>query len=812
VNWALLGAASGLLLEFRAGLATEFGILLESTGTVTHARATGLRAASPTAPLVYGAVYRAALSLAETNLTEVATLLATVGSSSGHGAKAELETHATSLGALGVTSPGGHDAVDGAGLGVALTSLYSVGAASATEFVLLKNGTFADHGARATGTITDSPVFEIGNLAGDSTLVHVASTLHVGGRAGWGAVSRVYLHRAVLPLYTTTAALRAGTESAPLGEYASDGACTGVAQFGFAGSTALLAAENVGTNNGPGANVGTATTGVRACSPLAVKTDFAINGAAVGVALAAVLKSGTFGAAELRVLLDGALSVLDAAATGSGAGTKLGEFGHSAVGGAGVGVACTSLGGTAGALLAAMLVLGEGLARAGLEALAAGLGAGGPCGPFAHLAVNWALYEEAAGGLVLDNSHVVDVLLGGGAFLAAEFRGHDDALVARLETFATALGALGEFTVVGDDAVNGAGVGHALGIFFDVRAFLATVRSLALDRASAFLGASAAWLGACRPSAEASSAAVDGALEAVAGLGFLEGGAHLAVEGSSDLNTTSAVLGTRGARTGAFAPLGVFLNDAVDGAGGLGAGARLAEAGAEFATPIRVGFYAAVTVLVSSTTGTRALGPLVESVNNAINGALVNGAFTGLGTRGAGFATEGNLADDLAPACLGTGTTGLGALVEASPRTERAVDGACNRVTAFDLLEHRAFLTTVGGSDFDGTVLFLQATATGLGARSPFVPLGNLTVDGARLGVASTYFLKILATLAAVGRRLGDLAKTLLVTSTAGARALGKFTPFGYNAIDRIVLDNGAEVRIYPLRFIALGTTVVVYD
>jgi hypothetical protein len=225
-----------------------------------------------------------------------------------------------------------------------------------------------------------------------------------------------------------------------------------------------------------------------------------------------------------------------------------------------------------------------------------------------------------------------------------------------------------------------------------------------------------------------------------------------------------------------------------------------------------VGFHVAVTVLVSSTTSTRALGPLVEIVNNAIDGALVDGTFTGLGTRAAGLAAEGNFADDLAPACLGTGTTGLGALVEASPLAEGAVDGACSRVTAFDQLEHRAFLTTVRGSDFDGTVLFFLATATGLGARGPFVPLGNLTVDGAGLGVASTYFLKIRASLATVGRRLGDLAKTLLVTSTTGARALGKFTPFGYNAIDRIILDNGAEVRVYPLRFVALGTTVVVYD
>jgi len=194
-----------------------------------------------------------------------------------------------------------------------------------------------------------------------------------------------------------------------------------------------------------------------------------------------------------------------------------------------------------------VLVFGDVLASAGLNALATSLGARRPGGPFAHLAVNGASHEEAAGGLVLDNSHVIDVLLSGRALLAAELGCHDDALVASSEAGTAALGAFGEFTVVGDDAVDGAGVSHALGSFLNVGALLAAELGLADDLAGALLGAGATGLGACRPGTEAGGAAVDGAFEAVAGLGLLECRASFAVEGSSNLNTTSAVLGSGGA-------------------------------------------------------------------------------------------------------------------------------------------------------------------------------------------------------------------------------------------------------------------------
>jgi hypothetical protein len=235
---------------------------------------------------------------------------------------------------------------------------------------------------------------------------------------------------------------------------------------------------------------------VGAGGPHAVEANLAVDGAFVGVALLLVGELRALLATELRVVLDGTLTVLEASAARGSASTEGAELGNLAVNSAGVGVAGERLGGTAGALLAAVGSLGEGLAGAGLDALAAGLGAGRPLGPLAHLAVGRALHEEATDSLVLDDSHVVDVLLGGRALLAAELGSHDDTFVARLEASATGLGALGELAVVRDDAIDRAGMSHALRLFLNVRADTAAVLGLGDNLAGTLLGASSTGLGA----------------------------------------------------------------------------------------------------------------------------------------------------------------------------------------------------------------------------------------------------------------------------------------------------------------------------
>lgn len=812
VDGALLDGASLGLLGDGASFATELGRLDNSAHTGVLASAAGLGASSPGTPFANDTVHGAALLVAEADFTKVTALGAAVSSSSRDGTEAELETHAAGLGALRESAPGREFAVDGAGASVAGTSLLGVGAVLATESSLADNFTKAGHGAGATSAVASGPILEVRHGAILGADLDVAGSLHGDGRAGLGAMGGLDLDRAGSELNTTTTANRAAAVFRPFGNNAGNGASAGVASFGLSGSAAFLAAEHVGTDNRAGAGVGTTAAGVGAGSPGAEHTNFAVNGAFVGVALARYGKAAAKLAAELRVGLDGAFTGLNTGAAGLGAGAVFTEFSEYAVNSASMGVALASLGVAAGAGLAAVLGSDEGLAGTGLDARTAGLGAGGEGAPLGNGAVSRAGHEEAGGGLVLNNGHVVDVLFSGRASLAAELGLHDDTLVAGLEASTAALGALGEFTIVGDDAVDGAGMGHALGIFFNVGALTAAEFGLGLDGTSALLGASTAGFGASRPGAEAGDSAVDGAGETVAGHGFLEAGASLAVEGSGNLYATGAVLGARGASAGAGRPSGEFLNNTVDGAGVGGAGTRLAEARAELATPVGVSLYVAVTVLVASTASAGAGGPFAEVSDNAINGALVFIAHTGGGLGSAPLAAVGSLAADLARAGLGATAAGLGAYSPGRPSGEDAVDGAGLGGAGFGLDEDATLCTAEGRGDLDGTVALLLARATGLGAGGESFPGGKLAVNRAGLGVASANLLEVGAGLATVGGRLGDGTLAGLVAGTAGTRALGECSPVANFAVNGFVLNDGAKVGVDPLRFVALGAAVVVHN
>jgi hypothetical protein len=217
-----------------------------------------------------------------------------------------------------------------------------------------------------------------------------------------------------------------------------------------------------------------------------------------------------------------------------------------------------------------------------------------------------------------------------------------------------------------------------------------------------------------------------------------------------------------------------------------------------------------VAVLVASTTGAGALGPLAESFDSAVNGALVDVAFAGLDTSCALFASSFRRNRDATGALGGTTTAGLGALGPGTPSLQLAVNGTLVLVALGSLLEDRALFAAVGGSDFNGAVALTAATTTGTSAGGPLVPLRDFAVDGTGLGVAGLDLLKILAALATVGRRLGDLAGALLVASAAGTGALAELGPLGNDAVDGVVLDDGAKVSINPLGLIAFGTAVVV--
>lgn len=812
VDWAFADSTSLGFLSDGASLATELGRLDNSAHASVLASAAGLGASSPGTPFANNTVDGATLLVAKPDFTEVAALGATVRSSSGDGTEAELETHAAGLGALRESAPGGELAVNRTWASVAGTCLLGVGAVLATESSLADDFTKAGHSARATSAVASGPILEVRHGAILGANLDVASSLHGDGRAGLGTVGWLDLDGTGSELNTTTTTNGATAVFRPFGNNAGNGASAGVASFGLSGSAAFLAAEHVGTDNRAGAGVGTTATGVGAGGPSAEHTNFAVNGTFVGVALARYGKAAAKLAAELRVGLDGALTGLNTSAARLGAGAVFTEFSEYAVYSTSMGVALASFGVAAGAGFAAVLGSDEGLAGTGLDAGTAGLGAGSEGAPLGNGAVSGAGHEEAGGGLVLDNSHVVDVLLSGRASLAAKLGLHYHTLVARLEASSAALGALGEFTVVRNDAIDRTGVGHALGGFFNVGALKATEFGLGRDGAGALLGASTAGLGASRPGAEAADSTVDGTGETVACHGFLEAGASLAVEGSGNLYATGAVLGARGASAGAGGPCGEFLNNTVDGAGVGSASTRLTKAGAELATPVGVSLYVAVTVLVASTASARARGPFAEVSDNAINGALVFVAHSGGLLGSALLAAIASMTCDRARAGLGSTAASLGTYSPGRPFGKSAVDGAGLGGAGFGLDKDATLSTTKGCGDLNGTVALLLTRATGLRAGGESFPGSKLAVDGTGLGVAGANLLEVWAGLATVGRRLGDGALASLVAGTASTSALGEFSPITDFAVNRFVLNDGAKVGVDPLRFIALGATVVVHN
>lgn len=351
------------------------------------------------------------------------------------------------------------------------------------------------------------------------------------------------LHGTVSVLETTAAANRAAAVFRPFRNNTGYGASTGVAGLSLLRSSAFLAAEHVGTNYRAGASMGTTTASMSTGGPGTIDTGFTVNRTFVGIALARLNKTAAKLATKLGVGLNVTFTLLYTSAAGMRASSIFAELGEYTVDSTSMGVALAGLLVTAGASLTAVLGLNESLTIASLVAGATSLGAGGENAPLGNRAVSRASSKYAGGGLMLNDSHVIDVLLSGRASLAAELGFHDDALVASLVTSTAALGALGEFTIVGDYAVNWTGMGHTLGIFLNMGTLATTVLGLLSDGTSTFLGARTARFGASGPGAKARHTTVDGAAETVAGLGFFEARAGFAIEGSSNLHTTGTILG-----------------------------------------------------------------------------------------------------------------------------------------------------------------------------------------------------------------------------------------------------------------------------
>jgi len=151
VDGASLLVALLCFLEFRAGGAAVGSRCSDGASAGLGAGAAGLVANIPGGPFGDGAVDRAGVVVALAVLGEIGADLAAVGDVAGDGAAAGLGAGVTGVGAGVPCLPARDDAVDGAGIGVAVLGLLEAGADGATVLGSGADGAGTGLGAGSTG-------------------------------------------------------------------------------------------------------------------------------------------------------------------------------------------------------------------------------------------------------------------------------------------------------------------------------------------------------------------------------------------------------------------------------------------------------------------------------------------------------------------------------------------------------------------------------------------------------------------------------------------------------------------------------------
>lgn len=184
--------------------------------------------------------------------------------------------------------------------------------------------------------------------------------------------------------------------SGPLGELAVDGASLGVA-LAAVGKLGADGATVVGElDNGTGASLLTSAAGLGAGTVSTPLADVAVDRALVDAALASLRHDGADTTAELGSSDEGALTRLASGAAGLGALGETAEGRSTAIDGASLGVASTGLGkGRAG--LATVQSEDGPLAQSFLATAATGLGADAPGAELGYFAIDGAKSEVACG-------------------------------------------------------------------------------------------------------------------------------------------------------------------------------------------------------------------------------------------------------------------------------------------------------------------------------------------------------------------------------------------------------------------------------
>jgi hypothetical protein len=641
-------------------------------------------------------------------------------------------------------APFGDNAIDRAGVRVALLSEGVVGATGATDTAVgggLDDGPSLRSGSRTAGFGAIGPSVPTGDDAIDGAGVSVASLLAGEVGACDAAVAHGGSDSASLVLQATAASEGAGAPVAPFADNAVDRASVGVARISRRVDAAAGAADTTmgsSLDDGPCLGGGTGAARLGAIGPSVPVGDNAVHGARVCIADLHTSEYGTCSATVAHGGRHSPAPVRVTAAASDGTSAPSAPFGDDAVDGAAVGVA--------------------------------GIG----CGVGV---ATWALDATVCESLDDRPS------LGGGSGT-------------------TGLVAGGPSVPTGDNAIDGADVGVASLLGLQIRACDATVAHGLGDSTGLVRVTAAAIDGTSAPSAPFGDDAVDGAAVGVAVSGnrvrFATGATNTSVESSLDYGA-SLRSGADAAGPVAGGPSVPAGDDAIDRAG-VGIARLIRDENRAGSTAMAHGLGDSTVLVRVATAASESTSAVVAPFgDNAIDRAAVGVARVAHGVDLAAGATDtavGGGLDDGPSLGSGSRTASLVAGGPTVPTGDDAIDGARMSVASLLMGERGASSTAVAHGGADGTVTVLGATTASCCASAVRAKCRNNTVDRTVVRVAGIGECMDVAAGAAdtaVGSGLDDRPRLGALTAAARLGAIGPSVPTGDNAID------GAGVSVASL-------------
>lgn len=342
---------------------------------------------------------------------EGGTFQTTVSRAVSHTTVAELQTRPAGLGAILPRAKCSHPAIGRTGLDIALASLDQT-------------------------------------WAGDTSVLDSA-----GNRAGTLTV-------------TSTACLGAFSPRCEITHNAIDRTCLRAARAAFVQRRADFTTEEITVLYGTSACHFAATAGLAAQGPFSPGTDYAVNGADLGVAFARASLDSAGLAAVTDSAHDGPTASLGTSATGFGALAKRGEARQGAIYSAGVFVAATAFG-QSWAGVPAVVVVGDDAASAAMRTTSTGFVTRSPVAPRRSVAVYWAGSASA---------HTSFLQLGASSATGTVL-GHDSAST-ELNAITTSSGAARPINKFRNGTVNGTSVSVARSHLLQRKTGFATVGNL----------------------------------------------------------------------------------------------------------------------------------------------------------------------------------------------------------------------------------------------------------------------------------------------------------------------------------------------